>query len=72
MLVSKQPFMLPFPCHKSATTCQIDSNKVSNYKLNPDLCNCVKTEIIDSKAPPQYPQKRGTTFLGHLVFNLTC
>ena len=44
---------LPFLCHKSATTCQIDSNKVSNSKLKLDLYNCVNTEITESIAPPQ-------------------
>ena len=63
----KQPLILPFLCHKSATTCPIDSFKVSNSKLNPDLCNCVKTEMIESIAPPQQPHKRGTIFLGHPV-----
>ena len=53
MLFLMQPLILPFLCHKSATTFQIDSNKVSNSKLKPDLCNCVKIEIIDSTAPPQ-------------------
>ena len=49
----KQPLILPFLCHKSATTCQIDSYKVSNSKLKPDLCNCVKIEIIEFTTPPQ-------------------
>ena len=53
MLLLKQPFILPFLCHKSANTCQIDSNKVSNSKLKPDLCNCVKTDVINSTAPPR-------------------
>ena len=46
MLFLKQPHILPFLCHKSATTDQIDSNKVSNSKLKLDLCNYVITEII--------------------------
>ena len=33
---------LPFLYHKSATTSQIDPYKVSNSKLKPDPCNCVK------------------------------
>ena len=53
MLFLKQPLILPFLCHKSATTCQIDSNKVSNSKLKLDLCNCVKIEIIEPTAPTQ-------------------
>ena len=60
-----------FLYHKSATTCQIDSNKVPNSKLKPDLCNCVKTEIIESTAPPQWPHLLGTIILGHLVFILS-
>ena len=56
MLVLKQPLILPFLCHKSATTCQIDPNKVSNSKLKPELCKYVKTEMIDSRAPPQQQQ----------------
>ena len=58
----KQPLiMLPFLCHKSATTCQIDSYKASNSKLKPNLCNCLKTVMIGSIAPPQQ-------FLGGLTF----
>ena len=53
MLFLEQPLILPFLCHKSATTCQIDSYKVSNSKLKPDLCSSVKTEMIESTAPPQ-------------------
>ena len=53
MLFLKQPLILPFLCHKSATTCQIHSYKVSNSKLEPELCNSVKTMIIESTAPPQ-------------------
>ena len=47
------PLILPFLCHKSATTCQIDLNKVPNSKLKLDLWNCIKTEIIETTAPPQ-------------------
>ena len=61
MLFLKQ-LTLPFVCDKSATTCQIDSNKVSNSKLKPDLSNCAKTKIIESTAPPQQQYKRGTLF----------
>ena len=53
MLFLKQPFTSPFLCHKTATTRQIDSNKVSNSTLKLDLRNCVKTEIIESTAPSQ-------------------
>ena len=67
MLFLKQPLIFPFLCHKSATTCQIDSNKVSTSKLKPDLCNCVKIQIIQSTAPPQQPNKRDTNCLGHAV-----
>ena len=62
-----QPLILPFLYHKSATMCQIDPNKVSSAKLKPDLCSCVKSEIIESTAPPQQPLKRGTIFFGHPV-----
>ena len=62
MLFLKQPLISPFLCHKSASTCQIDSNKVSNSMLKPDLCNCIKTEMIESIAPLQQPNKRGTIF----------
>ena len=67
MLFLKQPLILLFLCHKSATTCQVDSYKVSNSKLNSYLCSCIKTEMIESEAPPQLPHKRGTIFLGHHV-----
>ena len=60
----KQPLIFPYLCHKSVTTCQIESYKVSKFKLKLDLCNCVKTEMIEATAPPQQPQKRGTTFFG--------
>ena len=49
MQLLKQPLILPFLCHKSASACQIDSNKVSNSKLKID----VKAEIIESTAPLQ-------------------
>ena len=62
MLFLKQPPILPSLCHKSATTCQINSNNVSNSKLKLDLCNCVKIETIEYKAPPQWPHKGGTIF----------
>ena len=59
----KQSLVFPFFCHISATTRQIESNKVWNSKLKLDLCNCVKTEIIEFIAPPQKPQK-GHNFFG--------
>ena len=60
MLFLKQPPILPFFCHKLVTTGQIDSNNISNSELKPDLCNGAKTEMIQSMAPPQQPNKRGT------------
>ena len=65
MLFLKQLLILPFLCHNIVTSWQIDSNKVSNSNLKPDLCNCVKTEMIESTAPPQQPYKRGIIFLGY-------
>ena len=62
MLFLKQPLILHFLCHKSATTRQITSYKVSNSKLRPDLCSCVKIEMIESTAPVQQPHKRGKFF----------
>ena len=53
MLFLKQPLILPFLCHKSATTCKTDSKKVSNSTLKLHLCNCVKAEIIESTGPSQ-------------------
>ena len=50
MLFLKQPLILPLLCHKSVSTCQIDSNIVSNSNLKPDLCDCVKIEIAESTA----------------------
>ena len=67
VLFLKQKLILAFICHKSATTGQIDSYKVSISTLKPDPCNCVKTEIVESMAPPQQPHKRDTNFLGHHV-----
>ena len=68
MLFFKQPLILPLPflCHKPATTCQIHLNMIPNFKLKLELCNCVKTEIIESTTPPQQPYKWGTIFLGTL------
>ena len=56
-----------FLSHKSATMCQINLNKVSNSKLRPNLCNYVKTKVIEFTAPAQQPHKRGTMFFGHPV-----
>ena len=60
--VFKQPLILPFLCHKSSTTYQIDSYQVSNSKLKIDLCNCVTIKTIESTAPPQQPLKWSTIF----------
>ena len=62
MLFLGQPLSLAFLYHRSGTICQIDLHKVSNPKLKPDLCNCLKTEIIESTVPPQQPYIRGTIF----------
>ena len=51
MLFLKQLLILPFLCNKSAATCQIDLNKVSNFKLKLDIWKCVKTEMTESTAP---------------------
>ena len=59
VLFLKQPLILPFLCHKSATTCKIGSNKVSNSKLKSDLCNCVKIEI---SSPYSSRANRAQTF----------
>ena len=54
----------------SATSSQMDSNKVPNFKLKPILCNYVKTEKIKATAPPQQLFQTGHNFLGHsVVFN---
>ena len=55
--IFKATTYVAFLYHKSATTCQTDSSKVSNSKLKPELCNCLKTETIESTAPPQQPNK---------------
>ena len=70
MLFLMQPHILPFLCHKSTTTCQIDSYKVSKSKLKPDQCNCVKTKMIESTAPPQQPHKPGTFFWDALYVSI--
>ena len=51
MLFLKQPPILLFLFHKSATTGQIDLYKV-----------CVKAKIIESMAPPQQKHKRAQIF----------
>ena len=66
MLFLEEQFILLFLCHKAATTRHIDSYKVSNSKLKPDLCNCVKMEMTESIAPPQKPNNRGTNFWDNL------
>ena len=53
MLFLNHPLILPFLCHKAAIACQIDSNKALNSELKLDLCNCVKTEMIEATAPSQ-------------------
>ena len=65
MLSLKQSLISSFLCHRSATTCQFDLNMVSYTKLQLDLCNCVKAEIIESTAPPQQPHKLCTIFFIH-------
>ena len=67
MLFLKQPLILPFYCYKSVTTRQIDSNKVSNSKLKPGLCNYAKSGITEPMTPPQQPHKRGTIIFGHPI-----
>ena len=44
--VFRQPFILVFTCHKSATIGQIDSNKAPNAKSKPDQFNDVKTKTM--------------------------
>ena len=68
MLFSKQPLILPFLCHKSVITCQIDSYKVSNSKLKPDLCNCIKNETTESAAPSQLPHNGAKIFWDTLCY----
>ena len=53
MLSLKQPFILLFLCCKSTTIYQIESYKVSNSKLKPELSNCSKTEMTESAAVQQ-------------------
>ena len=62
MLLLKKPLILPFLCHESASTCQIEANKVANSKLEPELWNCAKGEVIETTAPQQEPLKRSTIF----------
>ena len=63
MVEKRQNKWLPFHCYKSATTCQIDSDKVSDS----DQCNYLKTEIIGSAGAPQSSHKRGTIILDTLL-----
>ena len=66
MLLLKKPLSLIFLSHKSATTCQTGSNKVSNSKRKLDLCNCVKAKITEYKAPPNFVS------LFSICFEWTC
>ena len=63
----KQPFILPFSSHASATTCQIDSHKVLNSSYKSHAMQLCKIVTIKDVAPPQKPNKQGATFLGHRV-----
>ena len=67
MLFLKFPLFFPFLCHKSVTTSHIDPNKVSNSKLEPDLCNRVKIKIIEPTAPPQLLHKQSIIIFGQPV-----
>ena len=58
----KQSCILPFSCYKSATACQIDSNKVSNSKSVPMLFNCIDNGTIAITTPPQQSHKRSTMY----------
>ena len=60
VLFWKQPLVIPFPSHKSATTSHTNSNRVSNSKLKHGIWNCVKTEMIKYTVPPQEPHKQST------------
>ena len=64
MLLLKKPLALPVLYHTSAPTQQIDSYKVPNSTLKPDLCKILENEMIESTAPPQQPHKWGTTLFG--------
>ena len=41
---------LGFLRHASATNCQNDSNKLTNFKLKPSLCTCINIMAIDDTA----------------------
>ena len=64
MPLLQQPYTFYFFYHKSATSYQIISKKVSISMVKPDLCNRVRIETIDTIAPPQQPHKLGTSFWG--------
>ena len=66
MLLWKQPHVLPFFFYKSTTSCQIDSNKVSQSYFESSLCICVKSETINDTASVQQPHKQ-IAFLGHHI-----
>ena len=53
MLFLKQPLTVPLLCDNSATNSQIDTYRISRFKLKADLCNCIEIETIESIAPPQ-------------------
>ena len=42
-----QLLILPVLCHKSATTCQVDSHKVSNSKVKNNLCKNMKPMLMN-------------------------
>ena len=46
MLFVKQPLIFHFLGHKSAATCQVAQNKISNSKLKTDRCSNVRTETM--------------------------
>ena len=66
----KPSLILPFLCLNQQSFVRLNQTKVSNSTLKPDLCNFVKTEKINDKAPPQQPQKRGLIFWDTPVYHI--
>ena len=67
MVFLMQQLSLPFLYHKLAITCQIDSGKVLNSKLKPDLCNCVK-----NRGNWIHSSSTGATQTRHNYFGMPC
>ena len=62
MLYFEPATYFTFFSYKSETICQLDSNKVSNSKLKPDLGTCVETRRYSCSLSTVVTQTRNDFF----------